>query len=652
MANQAVVVAKLSLILLYLICSYLMGFHGGAGKSPSLFIVSYIIAFVVMFVFWKSNKIKLGLPLLLTVAFGGRLLMLPYPAGDDINRYVWEGEIQNAGFNPFELAPNSYELKHLRNENWKGINHKDIPTIYWPVAQILFRITSAISPSALAFKILAMIFDLGILLLLFFLIKTINGEPKNLILYALNPFTLHWFAGEGHLESVMVFCMVLSLLFYYKKKWAMMFIAISIAILTKLTPFFIIPFIIKKENLKYLPFFFLPFLLFIPYLNGVASPFDVPGLFTSDFTYNGLLNNLLRLIFSKPVTLYISVVIAGISYFLIWLTTSNVLRASFLSLGVFILCTPTFHPWYLLLITPFMIIYSSPAWLALHLTVAAKSFFWIPAVKCPRWHNDPLLLTIEYLPFIIIGMYAVINKKARHPFKYSFVKEISVIIPTLNESEIIPNCLNALKQQKHITQIIISDCGSTDGTVDIAKENCNVTVIKSEKGRGTQIAEALKVVTGDVVVIVHADSNIKDDAFDRMINKLNENLDAAGGAFGAKYSDHRFPMFLPRILNTFRAGILGISFGDQAQFFRKEAIDNFPQFKLMEDIELSMRMKSNGKTLFIPAGVISSSRMWKKSGYFKNFTKVIYLSTLFLIKRRFGILSADCNEFYRAYYGK
>lgn len=72
----------------------------------------------------------------------------------------------------------------------------------------------------------------------------------------------------------------------------------------------------------------------------------------------------------------------------------------------------------------------------------------------------------------------------------------------------------------------------------------------------------------------------------------------------------------------------------------------------MEDIELSMRMKECGKTLFIPKGVVSSSRMWKKTGYIINFVKVIYLSSLFLFKRKLGLLSKDCGEFYRAYYGK
>lgn len=652
MANQVAAVTKYLLLSLFVVCSYMMGLYGGVGRSPILFVICYMIAFIIMLSLWNFVKIKIGFKEIIITAVLARLLMLPYPAGDDIHRYIWEGEIQNAGFNPFELAPNSEELKHLRNENWKGINHKNISTIYWPTAQLLFRCIAFISPTKIAFKFTMMLFDIGVLLLLFLLIKLINSEPRNIILYALNPYTIHWFAGEGHLESVVVFVLILSLVLYQKQKWALMFISLSMSILIKLTPFFIVPFLIKKDNLKYLPLMLLPVLLFIPFLNDKVSPFVVPCLFTEDFTYNGLLNNILRLFYSKPVTLAISIVIAGMLYVIVFLTNFNWLRSTFLAFCIFILCSPTFHPWYLLIITPFIVIYNSPAWITLHLTVVVKSFFWINAVQGDFWHNDDLLLLIEYIPFLTIAFFTFVFNLTKFPFNYRSVNSISVIIPTFNEEQNIGPCLNAISVQERVKEILVTDCGSRDNTVILAKSYDKVKIIEAEKGRGNQIADAYKEANGDVVVIVHADSVLIKDAFKRMLLFMNKHSDISGGAFGAYYSDHRFPLLLPKLLNVFRASVLGISFGDQAQFFRKDAIKEFPRFMLMEDIELSLRMKQNGKTLFIPKGVVSSSRMWSKSGYFSNFIKVIYLTSLFLFKRRLGFLSKDCREFYKVYYGK
>lgn len=575
MGNQAVAVAKYLSISLFFICSYLMGFHGGVGRSPEVFVGAYIVTFVLMIFLWKFKKVKLSFPLIFVVALFSRIFLLPYPAGDDINRYIWEGEIQNEGFNPFELAPDDEKLKHFRNENWKGINHKDIPTIYWPVAQILFKTIAKISPTIIAFKIVFILFDLGIIILLFFLIKAINGEPRNIILYALNPFVLHWIAGDGHLESVMVFFMMLSLLLYKKQKWPLMYLSFSLSILTKITPFIIIPFLLKRENLKYLPLIIIPLLLFMPYLNENVSPLLVPGLFAEDFTYNGLLNNILRIFISKPITLYISLLIAAFVYLIILLINTDYLRLAFLTLSLFIICSPTFHPWYLLVITPFIVIYNSPAWIILHLTVVVKSFFWINKVEGNFWHNDNLLLFIEYVPFILMVFISHFFRLTKFPFNYKSVDNVSVIIPTLNEELNINACLDAINKQENVKEVILSDCGSSDKTIELAEKYSNVNILKSAKGRGTQIAKALLEATGDVVVIVHADSVLKEGAFKRMVSLLNNNTDASGGAFGAFYADHKFPLVLPRLLNVFRASILGISFGDQAQFLERILLVNF-----------------------------------------------------------------------------
>ena len=75
------------------------------------------------------------------------IAIFQFPDNSDINRYIWEGEIQLSGYNPYLLAPDAEALKHLRNENWQDINFKNIPAIYWPFAQMLFKAGAAISPT-------------------------------------------------------------------------------------------------------------------------------------------------------------------------------------------------------------------------------------------------------------------------------------------------------------------------------------------------------------------------------------------------------------------------------------------------------------------------------------------------------------------------
>lgn len=106
------------------------------------------------------------------------------------------------------------------------------------------------------------------------------------------------------------------------------------------------------------------------------------------------------------------------------------------------------------------------------------------------------------------------------------------------------------------------------------------------------------------------------------------------------------------LLNNFRARLTGISFGDQAQFYRKSALpQGFPEFRLMEDVELSLRLKAQGALLFIPRGVSSSPRRWDRIGYARNFLTVSLLTCIFLFLRGFNVIRDNGEWFYRRYYG-
>jgi len=227
-----------------------------------------------------------------------------------------------------------------------------------------------------------------------------------------------------------------------------------------------------------------------------------------------------------------------------------------------------------------------------------------------------------------------------------------VIIPTCNEEKNIGDCIRSVRKGGEPSEIIVVDGGSTDRTREIVETLSGVMLLSSVSGRGIQIAKGVSHARQDIVMVLHADSRLLPDAITRLFTAMRNNPGAVGGCFGAIYDDRRIRMRWIEALNRFRAVVSGISFGDQAQFFRRDVFaDSFPAIKLMEDIELSLRMKENGALLFIPRGVIASSRKWQCAGYGSNFRKVIYLTALYLIKRRFGRLSGDCDDFYRQYYG-
>ena len=202
-------------------------------------------------------------------------------------------------------------------------------------------------------------------------------------------------------------------------------------------------------------------------------------------------------------------------------------------------------------------------------------------------------------------------------------------------------------------ETIVVDGGSTDGTVDIAGSS-GARVIKGPKGRGLQIHEGVVRCRGDVVLILHADCRIRPGVFQRIVEQLSRDSRALGGAMGMEYDANTFRTRFLSWLNNVRARYAGIAFGDQCQFFRRMSLNAFggyPAQMLMEDIELSMRLKAAGSVCFLPRGVVVSQRRWEEKGFIKNFVRVVILSLSYLLMRRSKKSETIAEDFYTRYYG-
>lgn len=146
-------------------------------------------------------------PTLLAVGIALRVLMLGSPASlsDDLWRYLWEGRVLLSGENPFSLAPNAPELLALRNDTWAQVAHRDIPSIYPPLAQSLFAALSALYEAPISWKLLSGAADVGTLWMLAKGARQRGIPAWAPTLYALHPLPILETAGSGHLEGVALF---------------------------------------------------------------------------------------------------------------------------------------------------------------------------------------------------------------------------------------------------------------------------------------------------------------------------------------------------------------------------------------------------------------------------------------------------------------
>ncbi len=199
------------------------------------------------------------------------------------------------------------------------------------------------------------------------------------------------------------------------------------------------------------------------------------------------------------------------------------------------------------------------------------------------------------------------------------MQKYSVIIPALNEAAYIGPTLarlQAARARGH--EVILVDGGSSDNTCAIAAGAAD-RIVQCEPGRSRQMNYGARCASGEVFVFLHADT-LAPVAFDRL-------LDARGvgahnwGSFDVRLSGNHF-MFrcIERLMNL-RSRATGIIMGDQAIFTGRRLfwqLNGYADIPLMEDIELSGRLKKVSAPIRIEQPVVSSSRRWERHGIVKT----------------------------------
>jgi glycosyltransferase involved in cell wall biosynthesis len=236
------------------------------------------------------------------------------------------------------------------------------------------------------------------------------------------------------------------------------------------------------------------------------------------------------------------------------------------------------------------------------------------------------------------------------------VKSISVVIPVRNEEAIIEACIASVQEDDAVCEVIVVDGGSSDETVSRAQA-AGARVLTHDQpvefggGRGGQNYAGVMAATGEVVAIVHADTRLEEGALTRVVEILQQKPGVVGGAVGCVFDGQGWRLRLLDVANHFRAAVLGISFGDQVQFFRRAAVvdlDCYPNIPLMEDVELSLRLRRLGRRVYLFGGALASPRSWER-GAGKRAVLVIGLVAEYLWKRLWG--KPDALAMYRRYYG-
>jgi rSAM/selenodomain-associated transferase 2 len=198
------------------------------------------------------------------------------------------------------------------------------------------------------------------------------------------------------------------------------------------------------------------------------------------------------------------------------------------------------------------------------------------------------------------------------------MSKLSIIIPVLNEGEAIAAALDALAVLRALgAEVIVVDGGSRDATIQRARPRAD-RVILAPRGRALQMNAGAEKAAGDVLLFLHADTNLPPDA-DHVVLSGLERSGHAWGRFDVKIEGRSPVLRVIAWLMNIRSRLTGIATGDQAMFVRRaafQAAGGFPAIPLMEDIALCKRLKRVSRPLCLRERVTSSGRRWETHGVF------------------------------------
>lgn len=221
--------------------------------------------------------------------------------------------------------------------------------------------------------------------------------------------------------------------------------------------------------------------------------------------------------------------------------------------------------------------------------------------------------------------------------------DISIIIPTYNEEVGIAALLNKLQSFRPQCELIIVDGGSEDNTVGLAVPLVD-DVIRTGKGRALQMNAGATIAKAPILLFLHADTFLPDNAVEQLKSAMEKGF--IWGRFDIELTGSSRLLSIVAWSMNKRSRWTGIATGDQALFVDKtvfEQLGGFAEISLMEDIELTSRLRKLSKPYCSKSKVISSGRRWLSFGIIKT----ILLMWSLRLRYFFGAEADELEQLYR-----
>lgn len=214
------------------------------------------------------------------------------------------------------------------------------------------------------------------------------------------------------------------------------------------------------------------------------------------------------------------------------------------------------------------------------------------------------------------------------------MKQVSIIIPILNEQQILPRMIdNIMALSPPADEILFIDGGSADASLEMIENAGFKSIISSKTGRAAQINKGVMMANGDIICILHADTLVPSDAITVIRDTMrNQSIALAsfmpricgdkGTSWGTSFHNWIKTWYAPLFLrpHLFMRGVR-LLFGDHVMFFRRDDFHHVggldERISVMEEADLCISMARLGKIKMVRRWVWTSDRRIVKWGPIK-----------------------------------
>ncbi len=369
------------------------------------------------------------------------LILFSFPnLSDDYFRFIWDGLLSNNGFNPYDFRPDtlmseiSIQNKATFQMAFANMNSPNYFSVYPPINQYIFTFSTYLFPTnfkgaVIIMKLFMFCFELLSIFSIYKIAQNLSWNKNAVLWYALNPLIIIEFCGNLHFEGAMLAFLLFAIYLLTIKKYVLSAVIFSGAVLTKLHPLMLLPFIIKylgwKKGIAYsiivgIISVIIAAPLLIPLdqsLIRLDNVFTSLQLYFQTFEYNASIYYIARWIGFQiydynaiqiigKLLMAINIIALGTLFLFQKKNLKGLLLSIALAYFIYNLLATTVHPWYILSILPFALLinFKTPLFWS---GIVILSYF---AYSTPTWHENFYFLFIEYT-FIFAVLIYELNKK-------------------------------------------------------------------------------------------------------------------------------------------------------------------------------------------------------------------------------------------------